>query len=580
MALASMIRPVVSLLSLAAFAVGCSTPPASPDADVSPADAVADSTVPTDAEVPDATVADAAMEAAVPPWLEPWAPGPRARPGAGFLWGSATAGYQVEGQLANTDWAIWEQMGRVVNNDRADNGPQSYTRWMDDVRVLRENGQSSYRFGVEWARLFPTRASWEACRNAMGDMAARIATCRASASTEGKAYYHQLIDALRASTPRITPMVTVHHWVMPDYIADPRAADYRTQGWMNERMRTDMALYAGVVAAEYGDTVDWYVTINEPLVHVLAGYLDGRFPPGRTLDIDGAINVIRNMIYAHAGMYDMIKANDRTVAETTGGPITPAASSYVSIAHHIRRIYPANPASMNDQRAAARADWLNHRLFVEAITRGNLDANGDGTVGAGEPMNDPALRNRLDYLGINYYGLTTIRANAAIPLVGGLPVNEELDRGLPKTDFGWDIYPKGFEEVLVTYANEYRLPIAVTENGLADARDVNRPRFLLEHLSAMFSAMQRGARVIGYYHWSAIDNFEWVGGYCPHFGLYSVDFTNPMRPRTARPSANLYRDIMRSGEITPAQLMAAPAYTRPARFCAATASNPPPDGGR
>lgn len=372
-------------------------------------------------------------------------------------------------------------------------------------------------------------------------------------------------------------MVTIHHWVMPDYIADLRQ-DYATQGWMNNQLRADMALYAAVVAAEYGDTVDWYVTLNEPLVIVLAGYIDGRFPPGKVLDIDASIRVINNMIYAHAAMYDAIKLFDRTTAESTG-PITPVQPSYVSIAHHIRRIYGANPASSNDARAAARADWLNHKLFFEAIVRGNLDANGDGMVSATEPTNDPALRGRVDYLGINYYGLTTIRANAAIPLVQGLPVNEALDRGLPKTDFGWDIYPKGFEEVLVNYTNEYRLPIVVTENGLADSRDVNRPRYLLEHAAAMFSAIQRGANVAGYFHWSLLDNFEWVGGFCPQFGLYSFDRASPMRTRTARPSAMLYRDLIRSGVVTDSQLTMAPTYQRPSRFCESTVSAPAPDAG-
>ncbi|MBL8683404.1 MAG: glycoside hydrolase family 1 protein [Myxococcales bacterium] len=580
---ASSFRGVALGAWAALFAFGCSNPPAQPDAatDASGSDIANESSV-VDAsdggsDVADATL-DAPSDAGRPPWLEPWSPGPRARPPAGFLWGSATAGYQIEGQLSNTDWSIWEQMGRVTNNDRADDGPQSYTRWMEDVRALRETGQNSYRFGVEWARLFPTRASWEQCRNATGDNAAKIATCRAAASAEGKQYYHQLIDALRSSTPRIVPMVTVHHWVMPDYIADPRM-DFRSQGWMNARMRTDMALYAGVVAAEYGDKVDWYVTINEPLVLVLAGYLDGRFPPGRQLEIDGAINVIGNLVYAHAGMYDAIKANDRTVAEMTGGPITPAQASYVSIAHHIRRIYPANAASAADMRAATRADWLNHGLFFDAIVRGNFDANGDGTIGAGEPSNDPALRGRADYLGINYYGMTAIRSIPAIPVVGGLPVPEEQDRGLPKTDFGWDILPRGFEDILVRFGNEYRLPILVTENGIADSADANRPRFLYEHIAAMLSARQRGANILGYYHWSTIDNFEWVGGYCPHFGLYSVDFNNPMRPRTGRPSAMIYRDIIRSGEVTDAQLAMVAPYRNPTRFCPGTVTLAP-DAGR
>ncbi|MDP3278217.1 MAG: family 1 glycosylhydrolase [Deltaproteobacteria bacterium] len=546
----------------------CTTPP--PAGDASPPDAAQDAMLNdlADGSPPDAEAdggADAAVDA-TPAWLGTYVPGTRAPAGQGFLWGSATAGYQIEGQLENTDWRQWERMGRIVGNGQASDGPRSYPNFMPDVEALRASGQTAYRFGVEWARLFPTAVSWEQCRMATGTLSARVTACRAAANSQGKAYYHGLIDALRASTPRITPMVTIHHWVMPDYIADPRQ-DFRTQGWMNPRIRTDMALLAAVIAGEFGDSVDWYVTLNEPLVLVLSGYLDGRFPPGRSLDFDAAIVVLNNMIYAHAMMYDNIKAMDTTVAEMTGGPISPAASSYVSIAHHMRRFFGANPTGANDARAAAKADWLNNRLFFEAIVNGNLDADGSGVVDPTEPRNDAALRNRVDYLGVNYYGMSTIRANSAIPLLGGLPEDEARDRGLPKNDFGWDVYPRGFEETLTTVATLYNRPIVITENGMADSRDVNRRRFMLEHIGAMLAAKQRGANIVGYFHWSLMDNFEWVGGYCPHFGLFSVDFSDPMRTRVPRPSVMLYQQIIRSGTITDAQLAAAAPYVSPPTFC-------------
>ncbi len=573
--------------SLATVTVACNTPNNTMDAgaDVPGSDILSVPTdmIAVDAVGPDATEDGAMVEQDVPnpstdvpvPWIGVYVPGPRATAGAGFFWGSATAGYQVEGRLENTDWRIWEQTGHVVNNDQANDGPQSLTNFAQDVQALRDSGQNSYRFGVEMARLFPTRASWDACRNAMGDLRSRQQACRMAADANGLRYYHDLLRALRMAN--ITPMVTVHHWVMPDYLADPRMPA-ATQGWMNERMRTEMPIYAGFLGFEYGGEVDWWITLNEPLVLVLAGYLDGRFPPGRMLDFDGATTVMRNLIYAHAGMYDAIKANDTIVANAVG-PVTPAPAAYVSIAHHIRRFFGANPASANDTRAALKADWLNHKLFVEAVTRGNLDSDGDGTVGPGEPMNDPALRNRLDFLGINYYGITTFRANAAIPLIGGLPVPEERERGLPKTDFGWDIYARGLEEILTAYGTEYRLPIMITENGLADASDQNRPRYLLEHVGAMLAAMQRGTRILGYYHWALIDNFEWASGYCPKFGLFSVDRNDPMRRRTARPSAMLYRDIIRAGTTTDAQLAAQPAYRAPGAICASVPSAAAPDGG-
>lgn len=526
---------------------GCPSPRPADGGDAT-SDAVSDTV--TDVDFPDAT----------PPWLEPYTPAPRARVPEHFLWGSATAPYQIEGMLEHTDWGEWERMGRIVGGARASDGPQSLRHITEDVRTLTESGQNAYRFGIEWARLFPTRDAWNLCRNA--DERSHQETCRNAASSEGLRYYHTLLDTLRAQG--ITPLVTLQHFTLPSYIND-LSMDWRTQGWMRAEIVQDLARYASFVAGEYGSKVDWWVTINEPLVVATVGYLDGRTPPGQVLQFDAVLQVAQNMIRAHAAMYDAIHRADTMVAATQG-PVMPLRPAMVSIAHHVRRFYGARPGNMLDEAAARRADQLFNRLFIEAIVHGNLDRNANGTLDPGEPMNDPSLRGRADYIGINYYSLTAVVHNSAIPILRGLPQPDERDRGLPKTEFGWDIYPRGFQDVL-EWAGTYGLPVIVTENGIADSMDVNRPRFLVEHIAAMCAAIHRGVRVVGYFHWSTFDNFEWVAGYCPRFGLYSVDYTDPMRPRRARPSAMLYRQIIQAGEVSDALLSAQPPYRSATMFC-------------
>jgi beta-glucosidase/6-phospho-beta-glucosidase/beta-galactosidase len=518
-----------------------------------------------DAMAPD----DVATPDVLAPWLEPYVPAPRAAVPTGFLWGSATAAYQIEGGLENTNWGQWEARGRIVGGARASDGPKSLDHVDEDVGTLVETHQNAYRFGIEWARLFPTREAWERCRTAPA--ATRQADCRTAADADGLAYYDRLLAALRAVN--IKPLVTLQHFTLPSYV-DDLSSDWMTQGWMRDAIAEDLALYAGFVAGEFGDRVDWWVTINEPLVVATVGYLDGRSPPGQVLQIDAILRVIRNMVRAHAGMYDAIHRADTTVAESNG-PIMPLRPAMVSIAHHVRKFYGANPADVRDTASAVRADYLFNRLFLEAVVHGNLDANGNGTLDAGEPANDESLRGRLDYLGINYYSLTAVATSRAIPLLGAIPQPDERERGLPKTDFGWDIHPRGFHDTLV-WAGTYGLPVVVTENGIADATDANRPRYLAEHLAAMGAAIQQGVRVVGYFHWSTIDNFEWVSGYCPRFGLYAIDFGDPARPRVARPSAMLYRQIIEAGEVSDALLAAQPAYRTPTAFCTTTATT---DGG-
>jgi beta-galactosidase len=523
-------------------------------------DATADSLDAMDQSTPD--VPDVQAPDVMPPWLGPFNPSPRANFPSTFFWGSATAPYQVEGMLHNTEWYQWESMGHVANNDHADDGDQSLAFYMADVNTLTQTHQNAYRFGIEWARVFPTATQWQMCRNATP--ATRQTVCHAAADPTGLAYYHSLLAALR--TQHITPLVTMQHYSLPTYVND-LTMDYHTQGWQRADLVNDLAAWAAFVAGEYGGEVDWWVTINEPTAFAVTAYFLGAMPPGIQFQPDAVIAAFDNMVHAHAAMYDAIHANDTMIAQASGGPISPAQPAYVSIAQNLARFFGLDPTDSRDAAAAQLADQLYNRAFYEAMVHGNLDANLNGHIDPGEPMNDPALRNRADYLGMNYYTTEIVQHNSAIPILHAIPIPPGNAHGLPLTDYGWDIYPQGLYDTLM-WVNAYALPIVISENGIADHADVNRARYIAEHLAAVAAAMQAGAHVIGYFHWSNIDNFEWSAGFCPHFGLFSVDRTSPTRTRTMRPSAMVYQQIIAAGQVTDTLLSAQSAYQSQTTFCA------------
>jgi beta-glucosidase/6-phospho-beta-glucosidase/beta-galactosidase len=524
---------------------------------------------PADAAAPDAPAGN--PDAGGPPWLQPFDPNPRGPFPPHFLFGSATSAYQVEGGNDNTDWAAFEP-GHVARGDNPDNGPRSRQHYLADVQALVDSKQNAYRFTIEWARLFPNSNAWSTCRAAADTTL--VATCHAAAAQNELAYYHDLLAQLRAHN--ITPMVSVIHSSLPSYI-DDLTQDWHNQGWARAEIANDAATYAGFLAGEFGDAVDWWATMVEPLTNADVGYIDGNQPPGLSYAVTGFVAAIDNMVAAHARMYEAIHRFDTIVATPAGtAPIDPMPAAMVALILDVHVFYGAtdDPA---DQSAAQKFDQFSNRLFLDAIVRGNFDRNASGTLDPGEPMNDPTLKNHADYIGVNYYGFSVVDGVPGFPVVGGVAESDEQERGLPKTDFGWDIYPRGMPEALAI-AGSYGLPIIVTENGLADATDSNRPRFLAEHLAAVAQAIHAGTRVLGYFHWATIDNFEWTAGFCPRFGLYQVDYQDPQRARTARPSAAVYRQIIEAGEVTDALLAAQPAYRTPSSFCPGQAE-PPPDGG-
>lgn len=544
---------------LAALALGCSESPA-PPVDASMADVTAND---LGGDVTDAASADA-LDAPPPATIEPFDPNPRGRFPQGFLWGSATAPYQIEGGLSNTDWGAWERMpGRILGGDRADDGPRSLELYAADLDALVASGQNSYRFGVEWARVFPSRTAWNACRAAASmPLSQFTAACRAAASAEGVGYYHRVLRAM--ADRRLVPMVTLQHFTLPDYLNDINA-DAGVQGWNRPEIIDEFAVWARFVGAEYGAEVDWWVTINEPVVTVAGGFLQGVFPPGRSADFTSARTIIRNMTLAHAKAYDALHEAD-TVSASVGADAGGARPCMVSIASHNRVFRANNPTRAEDLVAAETTQYVNNRLMLNAIVFGDLDGDADGDLdGPEDRRNDPSLRARADYVGVNYYGLSLVRGISIIPILRGLPEQVGLPTPLPKSDLAWDIYPQGMLLVL-RELTRYNLPVLITENGVADRVGVNRQRFLAEHLAVMSRAIREGVDIRGYYHWSIVDNFEWAEGFCPRFGLYTVNFNDPSRTRVPTAAAGLYRQIIAAGEVSDALLNGLAPY-QPPRLC-------------
>jgi beta-glucosidase len=453
---------------------------------------------------------------------------------AGFLWGTAIAPYQVEGGLHASDWYPWETACPQCSGDSADDGPDFFAHWEDDLDTARDLGHTTIRLGIEWSRIYPT--------------------ADAAPDPQAVARYHQILAGARARG--LEPMVTLHHFTTPVWLDG---------GWENAEAATRFTAWAGWAAGEFGAEVDWWVTINEPMAVVAGGYLGGMFPPGHVLDTEGALRVLDAMLVGHVGGYDAIHAADTTDADGDG------RAALVSIASHNRVFLPRVPGNANDIRAADLLRYVNNTFFFEACVRGRRDLNWDldfddpGETGLTE------LMGRMDWAGINYYGMSLVvgQQNGRPPFVG-LTFMNDLDRqGVDAAinDFGWAIVPSGLRTVIDEIA-PFGLPILITENGVADSDDDQRPRFLVEHLYELAKAIDDGIDIRGYYHWTLFDNFEWAAGYCPHFGLVAVDFESPLRTRTPRPSADVYRRIIEAGTVDPDFFAEFPAYGESTVKCA------------
>ena len=444
----------------------------------------------------------------------------------GFLWGAATASYQVEGAATEDGRgpSIWDTFshtpGRVLGGDTGDVACDHYHRWPEDLGLLRELGAKAYRFSIAWPRLIPAGTG--------------------AREPRGFAFYDRLIDGLLEAG--IEPVATLYHWDLPQPLQD-------LGGWPSRAILEPFEEYVRAAGEHFGDRVKRFAPINEPWVVSWLGYGTGVHAPG-VADIAQAIAASHHTVVAHNRA---TRALREVVPGALIGPVLNQALPDVDDV--------SDPFQM---RAAAVQDMNQNLFWMDAILRGRYpeiayEVYGDRLSSVVEPGDLDV--EPIDWLGINFYFNARIGHRLQAPaeqrydiigsLIDGVPENAPVG---PVTDMGWPITPQGIGDLLVRWTREYPglLPqMFITENGCAyddgpDAegrvRDTRRIDYLRAHIASIGDAIDRGANVGGYFQWSLLDNFEWALGYAKRFGIVHVDFET--QQRTLKDSAHFYRDVI------------------------------------
>lgn len=386
--------------------------------------------------------------------------------GTDFLWGAATSAHQVEGNNVHSDWWAWERAtpGLVPSGRAVDH----YHHFAEDFALARQLGHTAHRLSLEWARLEPRRGHWE--RSAL-------------------LHYREVLQELQRQG--LVSFVTLHHFTNPQWFA-------ARGGWQRADAPELFAQYVRRAAQEFGELVDFWITINEPIVWATQAYWARRWPPPRH-SVWQLVRAVRHLAAAHRLAYRALHA------------VRPQVQA--GVAQHFIAYRPLDERRVADRRWAALRSYLFNHLFFR--------------------LTGPSH----DFIGVNYYFAEDVGWRAGKPRRGTWTG--------PVSDLRWPIYPAGLTQVL-REAGRYGRPLYVTENGLADAADVQRGGFIRDHVAATLAARAAGVDVRGYLHWSLLDNFEWDLGFAPRFGLVAVDYRT--MARMPRPSAYVYRALIEQAQ--------------------------------
>lgn len=466
-----------------------------------------------------------------------------------FTVGVATAAAQIEDGNDASDWWIWtlpEERGGRGEGVFVGDAVQGYSRQLEDNALVGEMSLDAYRFNPSWPRIEPQR-----------DQIDEAAI----------AHYDRVIDDLVARG--IKPMLTVHHFSSPVWVDDPRRLDDCVDpptdddlcGWHHpqgaEAIIDEIAEHGRLLAQRYGDRVDEWCTVNEPINYLVASYGLGAFPPGRNLALSRwpeFINVLRNYVRAHVALYDAIREADTIDADGDGVAATIGYS--VSAIDWMASRDGRPSTEPEDTAAEARARHAYHHVFTDAVLHGRFDADLDG-IGEEE---HPSWQRKLDWLGVQYYARIGVTSTPA--LFTALQLTPCF---LPVADFGacvepedpthwvptmrYEFYEPGLYDVLREFADRWpTLPMTVTESGLATNVGRRRAEHVVRNLEQIWRAREDGVDVRGYYHWSLLDNFEWAEGYEPRFGLYRVDLDSFARAPTL--GATVLAEIAHAREVS------------------------------
>jgi beta-glucosidase len=414
----------------------------------------------------------------------------------GFLWGTATAAYQVEGNNTHSNWYAWEsQAGRIKNGHKSGLACDWWGgRWREDFDRIQETGQNAHRLSVEWGRIQPAPDRWD---------------------EEALDRYLEMLRSLRERS--ITPMVTLHHYTEPQWLAEQG-------GWENDQAPAYFEKYVSKVVEVLKEYVTLWITINEPNGVITHSYILGDYPPGK-LSLRTAFRAGVNLVRAHALAYHAIHK------------LQPQAR--VGIALLYRGFEPARAWLPLDRWSAGMQSRSFNDMFPRALDDGLVRTPfGNTRVAQAE--------HTQDFLGVNYYTRDLVKFDLLKPteLFG----RRFYRTGAALSDNAFIAHePEGLYQAL-KWGLQFKVPMMVTENGIEDATDHLRPRYLIQHLHQVWRAVNFNWPIKGYFHWTLVDNFEWSAGWTMRFGLWELD--PETQTRRKRPSADLYAEICRENGIS------------------------------
>ncbi len=416
-----------------------------------------------------------------------------------LLMGAATAATQIEGGDYNNNWYQWSQMGMIDNNESSIVACDHWNRVEEDIELMKSLSLETYRMSIEWSRIEPKNGEW---------------------SEEGIKHYIDEIDMLISAG--IKPLVTLHHFSSPIWIQDIDA-------WANKKTVDYFVRFVEKVVTFLGERVNEYCTINEPNVFVNDTYMDGKYPGGEKGNIIKYFKASKNMIKAHVLCYDLIHKlrKDLGFDDTLVGVVPHLA--YFDL-NTKRPFFKLTKKFINQSF---------HGIFLKGMIEGRLTFPFMGRVAKKGIYSD--------FIGVNYYTRSMISPGKDIGMLFG---DVHYKKNLPedkKTDLEWEIYPEGLSSVIEELYNKYKLPIYITENGIANADDSKRISFIRSHLIEVIKLIESGVDVRRYYYWSLLDNLEWNDGYGPRFGLIHVDYNT--LERTIQESGHYFKNLIESREI-------------------------------
>jgi beta-glucosidase len=457
---------------------------------------------------------------------------------ADFVFGSATASYQIEGATSEDGRgpSIWDTFsstpGKVHNGDTGDIADDHYHRFEADLDLMADLGLDAYRFSISWSRVLPAG--------------------RGDVNEKGLAFYDKLVDGLLARG--IKPVATLYHWDLPQALEDEG-------GWTVRSTALAFEQYATVVGRRLGDRIAVWTTLNEPWCSAYLGYGSGAHAPGISGELE-PLQAVHHLNLAHGLAIRALKS------VVTNDP-------QYSVTLNLHVIRPADDTA-SSLDAVRQIDALGNRAFTGPMLRGEYPADllsdtasitdwsfvRDGDL---EVINQP-----IDVLGVNYYSTNRVRVwdgaserqnadghmNVGYSPWPGADRVEFVEQPGPYTAMGWNIEPSGLEELLLQIHREFpNQPLMVTENGAAfedvasvdstgekRVHDPERVDYLLRHFAAAHSALEKGADLRGYFVWSLLDNFEWAYGYSKRFGIVRVEYDT--QERTLKDSAHWYRNLI------------------------------------